>query len=304
MTKVYDMIIIGGGPAGYTAALYAARAGMEVVVLEKMFAGGQMTETMKIENYPGFKEIAGFDLGMKMQEGAERFGVETQFTEVLKADLVPEIKIIETTTGEYRGKTIVIAMGAGHKTLGVEHEAELTGRGVAYCATCDGMFYRGKEVAIVGGGNTAVADALHLANIVDKVTLIHRRDTLKATKIYHDPLMQAENIDIMWNSQIDELVFGDKLSGVKVKNLETGQITELPVEGLFVSVGRTPATKLFEGQLELDEQGYIVADESTRTSIPGVYAVGDIRTKALRQVITAASDGAVATHYAEEYLMK
>lgn len=304
MTKVYDMVIIGGGPAGYTAALYAARAGMEVVVLEKMFAGGQMTETMKIENYPGFKEIAGFDLGMKMQEGAERFGVETKFAEVLEVDLAPEIKIIRTSGGEFHGKTVVIAMGAGHKTLGVEHEAELAGRGVAYCATCDGMFYRGKNVAIVGGGNTAVADALHLANIVDKVTLIHRRDTLKATKIYHDPLMQAENIDIMWDSQVEEFVFDQKLSAVKVKNLKTGEITELPVEGLFVSVGRTPATKLFEGQLELDEQGYIVADESTRTSIPGVFAVGDIRTKALRQVITAASDGAVATHYAEEYLMK
>ena len=304
MTKVYDMIIIGGGPAGYTAALYAARAGMEVVVLEKMFAGGQMTETMKIENYPGFKEIAGFDLGMKMQEGAERFGVETQLAEVLKVDLAPEVKIIETTAGEYQGRTVVIAMGAGHKTLGVANEAELTGRGGAYCATCDGMFYRGKNVAIVGGGNTAAADALHLANIVDKVTLIHRRDTLKATKIYHEPLMQAENIDIMWNSQVDELIFDEKLSGIKVKNVETGGITELAVEGLFVSVGRTPATKLFEGQLDLEEQGYIFADESTRTNIPGVYAVGDIRTKALRQVITAASDGAVATHYAEEYLMK
>jgi thioredoxin reductase (NADPH) len=241
---------------------------------------------------------------MKMQEGAERFGVETKFAEVLEVDLVPEIKIIRTSGGEFHGKTVVIAMGAGHKTLGVEHEAELAGRGVAYCATCDGMFYRGKNVAIVGGGNTAVADALHLANIVDKVTLIHRRDTLKATKIYHDPLMQAENIDIMWDSQVEEFVFDQKLSAVKVKNLKTGEITELPVEGLFVSVGRTPATKLFEGQLELDEQGYIVADESTRTSIPGVFAVGDIRTKALRQVITAASDGAVATHYAEEYLMK
>ena len=214
------------------------------------------------------------------------------------------MKIIETTAGEYQGRTVVIAMGAGHKTLGVANEAELTGRGVAYCATCDGMFYRGKNVAIVGGGNTAAADALHLANIVDKVTLIHRRDTLKATKIYHEPLMQAENIDIMWNSQVDELIFDEKLSGIKVKNIETGGITELAVEGLFVSVGRTPATKLFEGQLDLDEQGYIIADESTRTNIPGVYAVGDIRTKALRQVITAASDGAVATHYAEEYLMK
>lgn len=303
MTKVYDMIIIGGGPAGYTAALYAARAGMDVVVLEKMYAGGQMTETMKIENYPGFKEIAGFDLGMKMQEGAERFGVETRMTEVLEADLAQDVKVLKTTDGDFYGKTVVIAMGAGHKTLGVEHEEELLGRGVAYCATCDGMFYRNKVVAIVGGGNTAAADALHLSNIAEKVILIHRRDSLRATKIYHEPLMQAENIEICWNSQVDELLFDQKLSGVKIKDVNTGEIKQLDVEGLFVSVGRTPATALFQGQLDLDEQGYIIADESTRTNLPGVYAVGDIRTKALRQVITAASDGAVATHYAEEYLM-
>lgn len=304
MTKVYDMIIIGGGPAGYTAALYAARAGMDTLVLEKMYAGGQMTETMNIENYPGFKEIPGFDLGMKMQEGAERFGVETKLTEVVAAELEGDVKVVKTATGDFQGKTVVIAMGAGHKTLGVENEESLVGKGVAYCATCDGMFYRGKEVAIVGGGNTAAADALHLANIVDKVTLIHRRDTLKATKIYHEPLMQAENIEILWDSQVDELVFDEKLSGVKVKNLKSGEISQLNVEGLFISVGRTPATELFKEQLDLDEQGYIIADETTRTNIPGVFAVGDIRTKALRQVITAAADGAVATHYAEEYLMK
>ena len=303
--KKYDVIVIGGGPAGYTAALYTSRAGLSTLVVEKLYAGGQMTETTQIDNYPGFHEgIDGFTLGMNMQMGAQRFGTEVVNAEVLSVKLEGKEKEIVTSSGNYLARTVVIATGAGHKHLGVEKEKELTGRGVAYCASCDGMFYRGKTVAVVGGGNSAAADAMVLSRIAKKVYLIHRRDQLRATKVYHAPLEKAENIEFVWNSAVEELLHDEILSGVKVKNLQTGEEKVLELNGLFVSVGRSPVTELFKGQLELDEAGYIVADESTRTSLPGVYAVGDVRTKAVRQIITAAADGAVAAHYAENYLLE
>lgn len=303
--KKYDVIVIGGGPAGYTAALYTSRAGLSTLVVEKLYAGGQMTETTQIDNYPGFHEgIDGFTLGMNMQMGAQRFGTEVVNAEVLSVQLEGKEKEIVTSNGSYTAKAVVIATGARHKHLGVEKEKELTGRGVAYCASCDGMFYRGKTVAVVGGGNSAAADAMVLSRIAKKVYLIHRRDQLRATKVYHAPLEKAENIEFVWNSAVEELLHDEILSGVKVKNLQTGEEKVLELNGLFVSVGRSPVTELFKGQLELDEAGYIVADESTRTSLPGVYAVGDVRTKAVRQIITAAADGAVAAHYAENYLLE
>ena len=238
-----------------------------------------------------------------MQQGAAQSGVETVFAEVLSVDLQGNVKRVETPDGVFVGKTVIVATGAGHKHLGVENEQELVGRGVAYCASCDGMFYKGKTVAVVGGGNSAAADAMVLSRIAKKVYLIHRRDTLRATKVYHDPLQKAENIEFVWNSEVSAFLFEQKLSGVKVKDVHTGQERELNVDGLFISVGRAPNTKLFEGQLML-ENGYIVADESTKTNIPGVFAVGDVRTKAVRQIVTAAADGAVAAHYAEEYLLE
>lgn len=303
MKYVYDMIVIGGGPAGYTAALYATRAGLDTLVLEKMSAGGQMTQTMQIDNYPGFDEgIDGFLLGEKMQAGAERFGAKSELVEVYSAVLDEPVKRIETSEGTFLARTVVIATGAEHRHLGVAGEEKFVGRGVGYCAACDGMFYRGKTVAIVGGGNSAAADAFVLSRICKKVILIHRRDTLRATKIYHDPLFKAENIEFRWNSTISGLKGDGRLSGVVLRDVNTGEESELEVDGLFVSIGRTPATALFDGQLVLDDNGYIVADESTRTNLDGVFAVGDVRTKALRQVITAAADGAVAAHYAEEYL--
>lgn len=303
--KKYDVIVIGGGPAGYTAALYTSRAGLSTLVIEKLYAGGQMTETTQIDNYPGFSEgIDGFTLGMNMQQGAQRFGTEVLSAEVLSVKLDGKEKEIVTSSGNYLARAVVIATGAGHKHLGVEKEKELTGRGVAYCASCDGMFYRGKTVAVVGGGNSAAADAMVLSRIAKKVYLIHRRDQLRATKVYHAPLEKAENIEFVWNSAVEELLHDEILSGVKVKNLQTGEEKVLELNGLFVSVGRSPVTELFRGQLELDAAGYIVADESTRTSLPGVYAVGDVRTKAVRQIVTAAADGAVAAHYAEEYLLE
>ena len=300
---VYDMLIVGGGPGGYTAALYGARAGLKVLLFEKMAAGGQMALTSQIDNYPGFpKGVDGFQLGADMRAGAEQFGAKTLSGEVLSVALSGDIKVVRTKKGEFLGKTVVFSTGADPRKLGLEKEWELTGKGVHYCAHCDGMFYRGKTVAVVGGGNTAVADALYLSRLCKKVIVIHRRDSLRATKIYHEPLMQAENVEFYWNSEVSRLQGEEKLTGVTARDVQTGEETEISLDGLFVSIGRKPATALVEGQLELDESGYIRAGESTETNIPGVYAVGDVRTKALRQIVTATADGAVAAHYAEEYL--
>ena len=303
MKNLYDVIIIGGGPAGYTAALYTVRSGFSTLVIEKMAAGGQMNETIQIDNFPGFDEgIDGFSLGMKMQSGAQRFGAETKYAQVLSVQLHGDVKTVETDDGIYMAKAVIIATGAGHKHLGLAREQELVGRGVGYCASCDGMFYRGKTVAVVGGGNSAAADALVLSRIAKKVHVIHRRDNLRATKVYHEPLMRAENVQFHWNSEVSQLIADEKLSGAVLKDVHSGAESMLELDGLFISIGRDPATKLFAGQLELDKQGYIVAGESTETNVPGVFAVGDVRTKAVRQIVTAAADGAVAAHYVEEYL--
>ena len=303
MEKIYDVVVIGGGPAGYTAALYATRAGLDTLVLEKFSAGGQMTETQSIDNYPGFDEgVDGFTLGMKMQAGAERFGAKTVQTEVQSCELSYRPKKIVTDSGEILAKAVIIATGAGHKHLGVADEEKLVGRGVGYCAACDGMLYRGKTVAVVGGGNSAAADALLLSKICKKVYLIHRRDTMRAERIYHEPLMKAEGIEFLWNSEVTELIYDKRLSGVKIRNKQSGEESELTLDGLFISVGRSPETAVLGGQVALDASGYIVAGEDTRTSVEGVFAAGDVRTKALRQIVTAAADGAIAAHFAEEYI--
>jgi len=304
MDKIYDMIIIGGGPGGYTAALYAVRAGLDTLILEKMMPGGQMALTHQIDNYPGFDEgIDGFSLGMKMKQGAEKFGAVSKSEEVRGVELSGTIKRVLTDSGEYSARTVVLASGANPRMLGIPGEAERYGRGIHYCAACDGMFYKGKTVAVVGGGNTAAADALLLSRIAGKVLVIHRRDTLRATKIYHEPLMRAPNVEFHWDSEVTALRESDgALVGLTLKNRKTGALTDVDCDGVFVSIGRIPATELFSGQVELDAEGYIIADESTRTNLPGVFAVGDLRTKPMRQIITAASDGAVAAFYAEEYL--
>lgn len=303
MEHIYDVIIIGGGPGGYTAALYTARAGLDVLLLEKLSAGGQMALTSQIDNYPGFESgVDGFELAEKMQAGAERFGVKTELAEVYSVDFKDTIKRIDTSEGLFLAKTVVISTGASPRELGIENEQPLVGRGVNYCAACDGMFFRGKKVIVVGGGNSAAADALLLSRICEKVTVVHRRDTLRATKIYHEPLMQAENVDFVWDSVVTELIYADGFKGVKVKNVKTEEEKEIACDGIFISVGRKPVTDFLDGQLELDAAGYIVADESTKTNIPGVFAVGDVRTKALRQIVTAVADGAMASHYIDEYL--
>lgn len=303
MEKVYDMIIVGGGPGGYTAALYAARAGLDVLLIERLSAGGQMNLTDQIDNYPGFPEgVDGFQLSMNMQQQAERFGAATKYAEVMSLELDGKEKTVKTNEGIYKAKTVVISTGAGPRQLGVDRENEMIGRGVGYCAHCDGMFYRGKTVAIVGGGNSAAAEALYLSRIAKEVILIHRRDSLRATQIYHKPLQEASNIRFLWDSQVVELLGEEILEGVMVENLKTGVRERLDVQGLFVSIGRRPATELVKDRLTLDGAGYIMAGEDTKTNIPGVYAVGDVRTKQLRQIVTAVADGAMAAHVAEAYL--
>ena len=301
--KIYDMMVIGGGPGGYTAALYAARAGLSVAVVERMSAGGQMALTHQVDNYPGFAQgIEGFLLGLNMQEQAQRFGAETIYADVTELELLQNPKVIKTSAGVFQSRTVALSTGANPRTLGLPREQELTGQGVHYCAACDGMFYKGKTVVLVGGGNSAAADALILSRIAKKVYLVHRRDTLRATKIYHEPLMQAENVEFMWNSTVSELHHDGRMKGVQLKNLVSGEVKDIECDGMFISVGRSPASALVAGQLELDEGGYIIAGESTATNIPGVYAVGDVRTKRVRQIVTAVADGAVAAHMAEEYL--
>lgn len=303
MPQVYDVLVIGGGPGGYTAALYAARANLSVMVLEKLTPGGQMGTTDVIDNYPGFPEgVGGFELALQMQKGAQRFGAQTQLSEVISVDLGGTVKQVRTQDGTYQARTVVLASGAHPRELGLPGEQELRGRGVSYCATCDGMFYRGKTVAVVGGGNTAVSDVLYLSRLCQKVYLIHRRDQLRASKVYLDPLQQAENVEFVWDSQVQELLYGDMLTGVQVRHKKTGELREIPCDGLFVAVGHVPNTELYQGQVELDQAGYVLADETTQTNLPGVFAVGDLRKKPLRQVITAASDGAVAAHFIEEYV--
>ena len=296
--NVYDMLIVGGGPGGYTAALYAARAGMSVLVLEKLAAGGQMAETPQIDNYPGYTGLDGFTLGQQMKDTAESFGAQSRFAEVTKLHLEGKIKSAETTDGTFYGKTLVVATGAHPRKLNVPGEQELFGRGVHYCAACDGMFYRGKTVAVVGGGNTAAAAVSVLSRVASKVLVIHRRDTLRASGVYHKPLQELTNAEFHWNSKVNEIRQGE----IATQNVISGEKQILPCDGVFVSIGRQPETKLVEGLLHLDAQGYILADESTRTNIPGVFAVGDVRTKGLRQIVTAVADGATAVHYAEEYL--
>lgn len=262
-----------------------------------------MALTSQIDNYPGFEEgIDGFSLAEKMQQGAERFGAETELAEVLSVDFSGEIKKIESSEGTFKAKTIIIATGAVPRELGVPGEKELVGRGVGYCATCDGMFYRNKTVMVIGGGNTAAADAMTLSRICEKVILVHRRDSLRATKVYHKQLEETPNIEFYWNTTVSEFLYDKKLTGAKLHNVKTGEDTEISVDGAFISIGRKPSSELFEGILAMDEAGYIIADESTRTNIPGVFAIGDVRTKALRQVVTAVADGAMASHYIEEYL--
>lgn len=301
--KIYDTIVIGGGPAGYTAALYAARAGLSVLVLEKLSAGGQMALAEQVDNYPGFPDgIDGFTLAEQMQRQAERFGAESAFAEVLNAELASDPKRIVAREGEFFAKTVILAMGADPRRLDLPGEAELVGRGVAYCAACDAMRYRGKTVAVIGGGNSAVADALTLSRVAKKVYLVHRRDALRASKVYLPALEAAGNIELRFCRAPIALLHESELTGLRLRDTQTGTEETLDCEGVFVSIGRVPSTAAVAKQLSLTSGGYIPAGEDTQTELAGVYAAGDVREKPLRQVVTAVADGAVAAQSAAEYL--
>lgn len=300
--KTYDVLILGGGPAGYTAALYAARAGLDTVVIEKTYAGGQMTQTAGIENYPGFESVDGITLGATMQAAAERFGAQTVMEEATRVLLPAGVKQVFASGGEYRGRTLIIATGSAHRPLGLSNESALTGRGVSYCAACDGRLYADRTVTVIGGGNTAATDALYLSRFCKKVYLVHRRDTLRASRTYHSRLSEAENVEFKWNCVVDEFIAGDMLEAVRLRDVKTGETAVVPVDGAFVSIGRNPETALFRDLLAMDGTGHIIAGEDTRTSVPGVFVAGDARAKEVRQIVTATADGAVAAYQAEKFI--
>ncbi len=300
---LYDVIVIGGGPAGYTCALYAARANLNVLVLEKLAPGGQMATTDRVDNYPGFPDgVEGFELAMSMKKGAERFGAVSQMADVTEVKLQGDIKEICAGGKQLQARTVVLASGARPRELGLPGEKELRGRGVSYCATCDGMFYRGKTVVVAGGGDTACADALYLSRLCQKVLVVHRRDKLRASAAYQKPLLEAGNVEFIWDSEVTALEYADILTGAHLRNKKTGAQTLIACSGLFVAIGQVPETGLFAGQIDLDPAGYVLAGEDTRTNLPGVFCAGDLRAKPLRQIVTACADGAVAAQAAEEYL--
>lgn len=297
-----DIVIIGGGPAGLTAALYAGRAKLDTLVIERQFHGGQMVNTNEVENYPGIPETTGPELSAAMYDHANHFGAKVTYEDVIGLEVEYPVKKVITTNGIYETKTIILAMGAKPRQLGVEKEQELWGKGVSYCAICDGGFFRDKEVAVVGGGDTAVEDALYLSRLAKKVYLIHRRDSLRAAQILQERLF-GSTVEILWDSTVTKLYSEQMLTGVEVTNVKTKETRDIDLQGLFVAVGSIPATGLVKGILELNDQGYIVADESCKTSVDGVYAAGDLRQKELRQIITAAADGAVSVYQAEKYIL-
>ena len=301
---VYDIIVVGGGPGGYTAALYAARAGLDTIVVEKLSAGGQMALTHQIDNYPGFEDgIDGYTLAEKMRKQAERFGASTLYAEVVRAKLEGQPKAVETSQGTIYGRTLILATGASPRELGVPGEEELTGRGVAYCAACDGMFYKDKTVVVAGGGNSAVADALILSRIAKKVILVHRRDTLRATKIYHDLLQETPNIEFCWNSVATSLLEEDgRLSGIQLADVKTKAQSQINASAVFIAVGMAPNSEAFSSVLPLSPEGYVLTEGTAKTPVPGIFAAGDVRTTPLRQVVTAVADGALAAQAAAEYL--
>ena len=298
-----DIIIIGGGPAGLTAAIYAARAGLDIVLIEKMFSGGQIATTDSIENYPGFAQpISGVDFSMALDEQARNFGVEIINEEVVECHLTGPIKKVTTTGGVYTGYTVILAVGAQAKLLGVPGEDKYRGRGVSYCATCDGAFYRDKVVAVIGGGDTACEDAQYLSKIVKKVYLVHRRDELRAAHMIAQRVLTNPKVQILWDSVVDKVDGQDKVTNMQIRNKITGDTKKYERDGFFVAIGLTRNTENIKNNIKLDNGGYIITDERMATNVLGVFAAGDARTTPLRQVVTACADGAVAAESAREYL--
>ncbi len=299
---MYDVAIIGEGPAGMTAAIYATRAGLSTVIIEKAFSGGQMGVTPEIDNYPGFESISGFDLSMNMSNHAKKLGAEILKADVTDIEFNEGHNIIKTSKQEVEAKTVILALGASHRKLNVAGEDKFSGLGVSYCATCDGNFFRNREVCVVGGGNTALEDALYLSKICTKVYLIHRRDSFRGFDALAKRISETENIFPVLDSVVEKLSGEERLSSVTVKNVKTGDISDIPVAGCFIAVGMIPNTEILKGKVSLTESGHIDAGENTETNLPGVYAAGDIRKKPSYQIITAAADGAVAASRAGAYI--
>ena len=300
---MYDMIIIGGGAAGRTAGIHGGRSGLKTVIIEKMFAGGQAATTYEVDNYPGFDEtVTGPDLAMKMEAQAKKFGAEIITEDVIDINVDSKIKIVKTSRNTYLSKTLILALGANPRELGLDKERKFRGAGVSYCATCDGAFYRDRVAAVVGGGDTAVEDALFLSRFSPKVYLIHRRDQLRAAKVLRDVAFANDKIEFVWDSVVEAIEGEENVEGIKIKNVKTGVSKALKVDGMFVAVGVVPNSDLIKGKIETTDRGYIVTDANMLTNKPGVYAAGDVRDKILRQVITAAADGAIAAFAAERYI--
>lgn len=300
---MYDIIIIGSGPAGLSAAIYAQRACLDTIVIEKNgISGGQVLNTWEVDNYPGFPGVTGFELSRQFWEHADKLGARVVQDEVVQVELSGNVKKVVCEEETYEARCVILASGAHHRTLEVPGEEELRGAGVSYCATCDGAFFRGRTVAVVGGGDAALEDAIFLARMCEKVYIVHRRDKLRGAKRLQERLQALENVEFVWNSETAAIEGNGQVEALRLRQTKIGEERRLDVDGVFIAVGIAPESELYAGQLELDEQGYIRADESGQTSVPGVFAAGDVRTKALRQILTAASDGANCVASAERYL--
>ena len=299
-----DIAIIGGGPSGLTAGIYGGRAGLNTVIFEKTFSGGQMAFTNEIENYPGIEKIAGSELGILMENQAKKFDVDIKNEEIKSIKKKDNIFELETGSGVYEAKTVILSMGASPRTLGIESETRLRGMGVSYCATCDGSFYKGMDVAVVGGGNTAFEDAIYLSRICNKVYLIHRRDEFRADDILQKEAKAISNIELVVNSVVDDIVGKFEVDAVKIKNVKSDEVRDIPVSGVFVAVGTIPNSGLVKDVVKLDDYGYVMTDKNMKTNVDGIYAIGDVRDTVLRQVVTACADGAVATMSAQQYMMQ
>lgn len=299
---MYDLIILGGGPAGLTAGLYATRSKLDTLMIEKMYLGGQIVNTYQIENYPGYEDISGPELISKMEAQTKRYGLQIINEDVVGLDITGDIKNVNTGNATYEAKAIILAMGATPKRLGIEKEDKFIGSGISFCATCDGAFYKDATVAVIGGGNTAVEDALYLTKFAKKVYIIHRRNELRATKAEQDKAFANDKIEFIWDTVVVDIEGEYEVQGLKLKNVKTSEESVLKVDGVFVAIGLAPNTEIIKGIIDMDEYGYIVTDDDMRTNIPGVFAAGDVRHKTLRQVVTATGDGATAAYVAEKYI--
>ena len=301
--NIYEVVVVGGGPAGLTAGLYAARAGLSCILIDKGIFGGQITYAEHVENFTGFPDgISGMELGEKMHQQARKHGLNTISAEVTGLEIKSALKIIKTTEGDYTGKTVILAGGAVRKKLGVEGETRLMGRGVSYCAVCDGSFFQGQNLAVIGGGDTAITEALHLTHFSSRVTIIHRRNQLRATYVLQQKLKSEPGIDLLLDTIVTGIEGTESVERIKLLNIKTGQSSVKEVSGVFIAVGTSPDTEYIKGIVPLDESGYIITNEKMETAIPGVLAAGDIRHNSARQAITAAGDGATAAIYAQKYL--